>query len=116
MATIKLDGSISVKELRKRFKDATGLSLRVYKGNNVGRGAVKAEETQKLSELADEKTIDKNAEFEIVAGMTVTDFEKAFQSAFDIGVQVADGPNKKLLNNDAFLLPPAELASNVGVY
>jgi hypothetical protein len=116
MAKIQLDGSISVKELRKRFKEALGLSLRVYVGNNAGKGAVKAEETQKLSELADEKKIKKGSVFEITPGMTVADFEKTFQAAFDIAVQVADGPNKKLLNNDAVLLAPAELASNQGVY
>jgi hypothetical protein len=109
MATLHLDGTISVKELRKRFKDTLGLTLRVYVGNNAGKGAVKADDKQKLQELADEKKIKADATFEITQGMTVADFEKHFQQTFDIAVQVADAPNKKLLTNTDLLLPSADM-------
>ena len=109
MVKLHIDPNLTVKELRRRFKDSIGLSLRVYVGNNSGKGAVKAEEKDKLGELADEKEIPTGGEFIINPGMTVGDFEKYFQAAFDIAIQVADAPNKKLMANDAVLLAPANL-------
>ena len=104
MVKLHIDPKITVKELRRRFKDLIGLSLRVYVGNNAGTGAVKAEDKDTLGELADEKEIPANGEFIINHGMTAGDFERYFQGAFDIAVQVADASNKKLVANDRALL------------
>ncbi len=110
MVKLKIDENVTVKELRRKFKDAIGLSLRVYVGNNAGKGAVKAEETDKLGALADEKEIPSGSEFIINPGMTAGDFEKYFQSAYDIAIQVADASNKKLMANDSLLLAPDNMS------
>jgi hypothetical protein len=115
MVTIELDGSTTVKELRKQFKEALGLSLRVYAGKTAGKGAVKAEDKQKLEELGEGKKIKKETSFIIHPGMTSGEFEQQFHEAFDILVQVADAPNKKLMSNEVTLLAPAEMESG-GLY
>ena len=98
----KVDGRMTVKTLKADFKTTYGLSLRVYKGNNAGRGARFAEDTLRLGEVADEReTLKGLGEFEVHEHMTVGGFEKEFQDKFDIAVQIADKSNEKLVANDA---------------
>lgn len=100
----KVDGRMTVQSLKAKFKEEFGYSLRVYVGNNAGRGARKAEDTKRLSEIADERdSLAAQGEFEIDNSMTVAEFEKAFQEKFDIAVQVADASDEKLADNDAKL-------------
>ena len=105
MATFKVDGRMTVGTLKEKFMDAFGTSLRVYKGNNAGRGARFAEDKQRLGEVADErKTLAGLGEFEISGDLSVEEFEKEFQAKFDIAVQVANPDNSKLAKNDAKLI------------
>ncbi len=105
MATFKVDGRMTVSSLKSKFMDAFGTSLRVYQGNNAGRGARFADDKQRLGEVADErKTLAGLGEFEIIGEMTVDSFEKAFQEKFDIAVQVATPDNSKLAKNDSKLV------------
>lgn len=104
MGTFKVDGRMTVKTLKDKFKEAFGYSLRVYKGNNAGRGARFADDTARLGEVADEReSLAGLGEFEIPSEMSIADFEKLFQEKFDIAVQVADADNEKLLDNEATL-------------
>ncbi len=105
MKQFKVDGRMTVATLKEKFKDSFGLSLRVYDGNNAGRGARFADEKKRLGEVADEReTLAGLGEFEVAAGMTVEQFEVEFQKKFDIAVQVATDDNSKLAKNDMVLV------------
>ena len=104
MSAFKVDGRMTVNTLKTKFKDAFGYSLRVYKGNNAGRGARFADDKARLSEVADEReSVAGVGEFAVPENMSITEFEKLFQEKFDIAVQVADADNEKLLDNDTML-------------
>ncbi|TAD95311.1 MAG: hypothetical protein EAZ97_15720 [Bacteroidetes bacterium] len=101
MAEIKIDGRMTVRTLKATFTELFGAYLRVYVGNNAGRGARLAEENDRLSALADEReSLTEVGAFQIPDDMTVSQFEEAFQKTFDIAVQVADVENRKLLDNN----------------
>ncbi len=105
MASFSVDGRMTVKTLKERFKETFGASLRVYVGNNAGRGAKHAADDARLGAIADERdSLSAIDPFDITSDMTVGDFEKAFQEKFDIAVQIADEKNEKLLDNDVKLL------------
>ncbi|WP_338765280.1 hypothetical protein WAF17_01310 [Bernardetia sp. ABR2-2B] len=104
MGTFKVDGRMTVNTLKDKFKETFGYSLRVYKGNNAGRGARFADDKTRLGEVADEReSVAGMGEFDMPSEMTIAEFEKLFQEKFDIAVQVADADNEKLLDNDATL-------------
>lgn len=101
MISFKIDGRMTVNTLKIKFLDTFGASLRVYNGNNAGRGARFADDKLQLGTVSDEKgAIKAGSEFEVTEGMTVGEFEKAFQEAFDIAVQIASADNTKLLDNN----------------
>ena len=96
---------MTVNTLKIRFKETFGKSLRVYQGNNAGRGARFADDKLQLGTVSDEKgAIKSGSEFDVTENMTVGEFETKFQEAFDIAVQVANEDDSKLLNNDDKLL------------
>ncbi len=100
MTGFNVDGRMTVNSLKAKFKETFGVTLRVYQGNNAGRGARPADETKRLGEVADEReSLADLGELEITTEMTVEQFEKAFQEKFDIAVQIADAENSKLLEN-----------------
>ncbi len=104
MSGFDVDGRMTVRTLKEKFKSAFGLSLRVYIGNNAGRGAKPADEDARLGTLADERgSLAGIDALDIKAGMTVGEFEVAFQKAFDLAVQIADADNEKLMPNDHVL-------------
>ncbi len=105
MADFKIDGRMTVNTLKNKFKDTFGVSLRVYNGNNAGRGARFADDKLQLGTVSDEKgAIKAGSEFNVTETMTIVEFEKAFQEAFDIAVQVASADDSKLLENNLKLI------------
>lgn len=105
MANFKIDGRMTVNTLKTKFKETFGLSLRVYNGNNAGRGARFADDKLQLGTISDEKgAIKAGSEFDVTETMTVGEFEVAFQQAFDIAVQVASEDDSKLVDNNAKLI------------
>lgn len=105
MAEFKVDGRMTVQTLKEKFKEEFGVTLRVYQGNNAGRGARFADDKKRLGEVADEReTLAGLGEFDIDDNLTVDEFEKEFQKKFDIAVQIADADNEKLVKNDLKLL------------
>ena len=104
MSGINVDGRWTVNTLKQKFKDTFGATLRVYQGNNAGRGARFADDAKRLSEVADERdSLSQLGELEISPEMTIDEFEKAFQEKYDIAVQIADAANEKLLDNNLTL-------------
>ncbi len=104
MGEFKVDGRMTVLTLKGKFKDTFGYSLRVYQGNNAGRGARFADDKKRLGEVADEReTLAGLGDFEVTEKMTVDEFEKAFQAKFDIAVQIAVEDNSKLADNNDIL-------------
>ncbi len=100
MSEFSVDGRMTVKSLKEKFNAAFGVSLRVYQGNNAGRGARYADDKKRLGEVADEReTLAGLGGLDISPDMTVEQFEQEFQKKFDIAVQVADAKNEKLLEN-----------------
>lgn len=105
MINFKIDGRMTVNTLKNKFKETFGLSLRVYNGNNAGRGARYADDKLQLGTISDEKgAIKAGSAFEVTETMTVGEFEKAFQEAFDIAVQVANADDTKLIDNNVKLI------------
>lgn len=105
MVEFSVDGRMTVKSLKEKFMDTFGVSLRVYQGNNAGRGAKPADDGQRLGEVADEReSLASLGDFTITPEMTVDTFEKEFQAKFDISVQIANEDNSKLLDNTTVLL------------
>lgn len=105
MATFKIDGRMTVNTLKNKFKETFGASLRVYNGNNAGRGARFADDKLQLGTVSDEKgAIKAGSEFDVTDEMTIGEFEVAFQEAFDIAVQIANADDSKLLDNNLKLI------------
>ncbi|WP_027003684.1 hypothetical protein [Hugenholtzia roseola] len=105
MAQFSVDGRMTVKTLKEKFNEAFGVTLRVYVGNNAGRGARFADDAARLGAVADEReSLKEVGAFDITDEMTIGDFEKAFQEKFDIAVQVANADNSKLLDNSVKLV------------
>jgi len=101
---LKIDGRMTVASLKKNFSDLFNATIRVYVGNNTGRGATLADDKERLGKLADErKSLGALGPFEIDESYTVAKFEKEFFEKYDIAVQVADADNKKLVNNKTLL-------------
>ena len=77
MGTFKVDGRMTVNTLKDKFKETFGYSLRVYKGNNAGRGARFADDKARLGEIADEReSLAGLGEFEMPSEMSISEFEK----------------------------------------
>jgi len=105
MASISVDGRMTVKTLKERFHTAFGASLRVYKGNNAGTGARFADDDARLGAVADEReSLSAEGDLEITDAMTVGEFETAFQAKYDIAIQIANADDTKLLKNDVKLV------------
>ena len=98
MADFDISGRLSVNGLKKQFKEAFNLELRVYKGQRF------ADEKATLASLSDKKVTD----FKCTGRMLVGNFEKRFEEATGLKVQVAtladaaENPGA-LVNNDLTL-------------
>ena len=76
MAEIKIERATKVGRLRKRFKSAFGLTLRVYEGRRLANDSVRLEVKQVI---------------------------QLFYESFGIDVNIADSKDKKLLDEDLTL-------------
>ena len=97
----KSDFSVSpgkkVKTIKKEFKEAFGLSLRIYKGKQF------AEESLTINQLNKKTSAEiKTAAVEdlvIRASFAVGKVEKLFKTTYGLDVQIADADDKKLIND-----------------
>ncbi|MCQ2198722.1 MAG: hypothetical protein MJZ19_11210 [Paludibacteraceae bacterium] len=111
MAELAINGRLSVKGLKAKFKEAFGLTLRVYQPKadgtiNTGRGAVQVkDESVTLASLAGQKCTD---ELKAAGNTKVGNFEDKFEQLFHIGVQVANADDSALANNDDTLAAAAK--------
>jgi hypothetical protein len=95
MADFKISGRMTVKNLKKQFKDAFGSTLRVY------NGAKFADDDATLASIR--KGDSKGGELEVKGNMQVGNFEKKMMELYGIKVQVASSDDSKLVDNSLTL-------------
>ena len=89
MAEFSINGRMTVKSLRKQFKDAFGASLRVYKGAKF------APEDATLASIRSGENV-KGGELVCKGNLQVGNFEAKMKEMFGITVKVANSDNTKL--------------------
>lgn len=93
MAEFNISGRMTVKSLRKQFKDAFGASLRVYKG------AKYASENDTLASIRSGEG-SKGGELACRGNLLVSSFEAKMLEVFGITVKVANPDNTKLADKN----------------
>ncbi len=92
MAEFSISGRMTVKSLRKQFKDAFGASLRVYKGAKF------APEDATLASIRSGENV-KGGELVCKGNLQVGNFENKMKEMFGITVKVANPDNTKLADS-----------------
>ena len=95
MADFKIEGRMKVKGLKEKFKETFGLTLRVYT-TLACKSPAKDDAT--LASIRAEGA--KGGEIVVGSNIRVGNFEKKVADLYGIGVQVANGANPKLSNDD----------------
>jgi len=95
MAEFSISGRLTVKSLKKQFKDAFGATLRVYKGKQF------ADESATLASIREGDA--KGGELKCAGNLKVGNFENMMKEMFGVTVQVANKEDSKLSNNDMTL-------------
>ena len=95
MADFKIEGRMKVKGLKEKFKETVGLTLRVYT-TLACKSPAKDDAT--LASIRAEGA--KGGEIVVGSNIRVGNFEKKVADLYGIGVQVANGANTKLSNDD----------------
>lgn len=98
----KVESSMKVSDLSKKFKTRFGLSLRIYKGKQL------ADDGRMTLKTLDQRTSKTSVNFsstnlKIKATLTVLQVEELFFEKFGLVVQIADIENKKLVANELSL-------------
>lgn len=93
MAEFSINGRMTVKSLRKQFKDAFGASLRVYKGTKF------APEDATLASIRSGENV-KGGELVCKGNLQVGNFEAKMKEMFGITVKVANPDNTKLASSN----------------
>ena len=93
MAEFCINGRMTVKSLRKQFKDAFGASLRVYKGAKF------APEDATLASIRSGENV-KGGELVCKGNLQVGNFEAKMKEMFGITVKVANPDNTKLASSN----------------
>jgi hypothetical protein len=101
MGELAISGRMQVKTLKAKFKEAFGLTLRVYKGNKF------ADESATLASLSDKKV----EEFKASSNMKVGNFEDNFTKATGLKVQVASPNDQELCHDGSTLADRKKLYS-----
>lgn len=93
MAEFSINGRMTVKSLRKQFKDAFGATLRVYKGSKF------APEDATLASIRSGENV-KGGELVCRGNLQVGNFENKMKEMFGITVKVANPDNTKLISSN----------------
>ena len=93
MAEFSINGRMTVKSLRKQFKDAFGATLRVYKGAKF------APEDATLASIRSGENV-KGGELVCKGNLQVGNFEAKMKEMFGITVKVANPDNTKLAGSN----------------
>lgn len=96
-ATLVVSPRMKVKTLKKDFKEAFGLTLRVYTTTKCNAFA---DDDALLSTLMGDH---KRGEADFGSHLRVSEFEKLIEENYGIGVQVANAEDTKLCSNDLTL-------------
>lgn len=92
MAEFNISGRLTVKTLKKQFKDAFGATLRVYKGKQF------ADDSATLASIREGDA--KGGELKCAGNLQVGNFENKMKELFGVTVQVANSDDSKLAKND----------------
>jgi len=103
LQNFSIDGYMTVKMVKKRFKDIFNTSIRIYKGEKT-KGVKKANNSMLLSEIIEDSHDRYDNILAISENMTIIDLEKAFLDKFGVAIQIADANDKKLLDNKLKLI------------
>jgi hypothetical protein len=95
MADLKISGKMKVKTLKKMFKEAFGLSIRLYDGRSF------ADDNSTLASIRRSDT--KGGEFTVKANMKVVNFENKLLKEFGIKSQIAGSDNSYLCDDEITL-------------
>lgn len=95
MADFKISGRMTVKTLKKQFKEQFGSTLRVYHGVKF------ADDEATLASIRKEGA--KGGELTVNGNMKVGTFEDKFLELFGIKVQVSSPDDTKLVDNNITL-------------
>ena len=96
MASLKISGRMTVKNLKKNFQSKFGKTLRIYHGVKF------AADSDRLGKVAD-KTIKRGSSIRVSDGLRVKEFETRMMSKYGLQVQVADTHNQELLADSDLL-------------
>ena len=103
MAEFKIDGRMKVEGLKEKFKDAFGLTLRVY---TTVTCKSPAKDDATLASIRAEGA--KGGEITVGSNRKVGSFEKMVADAYGIGVKVANASNTKFASDDDTLAAAAK--------
>ncbi len=104
MAELNINGRMSVKNLKKQFKEAFGASLRVYNGDEL------ADDDARLASIRTSSA--KGGELSVRGNMQVGNFEKKMHEIYGISVQVADAADTQLVSDDVTIASITRLAND----
>ncbi|MCQ2217601.1 MAG: leucine-rich repeat domain-containing protein, partial [Paludibacteraceae bacterium] len=104
MAEIEISGRMAVKTLKKQMKVAYGVTLRVYNGNRF------ADEDATLASIR--KGDAKGGVVTVNGHMLVGNFEKAIMENYGIKIQIANGDDSKLSDDNISLSAAGESIRN----
>ena len=91
MAEFNISGRLTVKSLKKQFKEAFGATLRVYKGKQFADDATLA--SIRVGDV-------KGGELKCAGNLKVGNFENKMKELFGVTVQVATKDDSALADND----------------
>ena len=92
MAELNINGRMSVKNLKKQFKEAFGASLRVYNGKEI------ADEEARIASIRTDEGQD--GTLEMRGNMKVGGFEAKMLETYGLRVKVADAADLQLVPDD----------------
>ncbi len=107
MKDIEVSGNMKVATLQKKFKEAFGTEIRVYKTLNTGKGSSPADPKSTLASIG--STEIKVADMCIKKSKTVGIIEDEFKQLMGIGIQIMTPDGKKFASNDMKLQDVAKL-------
>tara|TARA_B110000503_G_C7129735_1_gene406323 strand:- start:1575 stop:1937 length:363 start_codon:yes stop_codon:yes gene_type:complete len=107
MKDIEVSGNMNVGTLQKKFKEAFGTEIRVYKTLNTGKGSSLADSKNTLASIGNPDI--KVSDISIKKSKTVGVIEDEFKEKMGIGIQIMTPDGKKFASNDMKLQDVAKL-------
>jgi hypothetical protein len=95
---VEVKGNVKVDTFKKRFAEAFGTEIRIYKTLTTGKGAKPADEKATLASIcAKDKKVE---DITIKKDKTVKEIEEQFKNEMGIGIQIMAPDGKTFADND----------------